>query len=340
MKLKKYWYIAAKSSELSGKPIRSVIFDERIVLFRQSDGEPAALVDRCAHRNMALSAGRVDRDLLECPYHGWKYDKDGTCEEVPSLEDTAKLSGAKLVRTYPVRESQGFIWVFMGEGEPPGPPFNFPCYRESGWTSFTMKTRFQASVFNCLENFLDVPHTAHVHKGWFRSRTTKRITAKVHRSSVGVDVEFIDEPELKSLIGRVLVPFRSRAVHTDRFIMPNVSRVDYRYSQKRHFIITSQCTPISDCATEVYTVITFRYGPINVLVRLFFEPISRIVIKQDVKALKLQTEQIKHFDGPQFTFVETDLVGRHIQALWRWAADEGAAQRPIQESEREVVIRF
>jgi phenylpropionate dioxygenase-like ring-hydroxylating dioxygenase large terminal subunit len=114
---------------------------------------------------MALSLGRVTDDHLECPYHGWRYNQSGICALVPSLGELAKLPKIR-VRSFPVIEQDGYIWIFPGEPSLPGGPFHFPCFGEKDWTSFKMKTRFAASVEACLENFLDCPHTVFVHKGY------------------------------------------------------------------------------------------------------------------------------------------------------------------------------
>ena len=82
--LRPYWYIAAEARELGTKPLTRTILGERLVLFRDGEGRPAALIDRCAHRNMALSRGRVSRGAIECPYHGWRYRGDGRCVAIPS----------------------------------------------------------------------------------------------------------------------------------------------------------------------------------------------------------------------------------------------------------------
>ena len=75
------------------------------------------------------------------------------------------------------------------------------------------------------------------------------------------------------MISRLLFPAGRKMVHTDRFFMPATTRVDYAFGLDRHFIITSQCTPVTEDETLVYTVMTFRFGHIAPLVRLLFEPI-------------------------------------------------------------------
>lgn len=336
MPLKNYWYIAAQTHELGSRPISRAIFGEPTVLFRCATGEVGALLDRCAHRNMALSLGRVVNQCVECPYHGWQYDRAGRCAVVPSLGDNGKLPNVS-VKSFPVVEQDGYLWLFTGAETPAGRPFDFPHYDEPGWTSFKMKTRFPASVEACLENFLDCPHTVFVHKGWFRSHDTRALTAIVRRHVDSVAVEFKGEPVSRSVVTRLLFPKGKALKHTDRFLMPNISRVDYDFGPDHHFIITSQCTPISEQETEVFTVISYRFGRIGPLVRLFFEPLCRHIIKQDVDILRAHSRQLEQFAGPRYSNIEADLLGLHIQSL-RAHAERG--EPPPDEVEREITIRF
>lgn len=338
MPLKDYWYIAAEARELKRKPIGLELYGEKIVLFRDAKGKPAALEDRCAHRNLELSQGRTIEDCIECQYHGWRYDGAGALRAVPSLGDNACVPNHR-VRSFHAVEQDGFIWVFLGRGVPQSRPFHFPYYGEKDWTTFRMKTRFEASVESCLENFLDCPHTVYVHKGWFRSHDTRELTAIVQVGSDSVEARFHGEPISKSVVSRLFFPNGRELKHTDRFEMPNLSRVDYNFGHDRHFIITSQCTPIAEFETEVYTVITFRFGSIGALVRMVFEPLSRHIIQQDVDVLRAQTCQIRRFDGPRFAHVETDLLGLKIHALRR-CAERNEPHLKEEEEPREITICF
>ena len=337
-----HWYIAARARDLGRRPLACTVLGEPLALFRDADGRPAAVLDRCAHRNMALSIGRVVAGCLECPYHGWRYDGGGRCVAFPALGDP-RAAPAITLPTYPATESDGYVWVFMGAGPPAAGPFRFPHLGERGWTTFRMRTRFEASAFACLENFLDCPHTVFVHRGWFRTRDARRVAAAIRRRADRVEVEFVDEPRAPSLITALFFPPDEPLAHWDRFFLPAISRVDYRFGPRRHFIITSQCTPVSEDETVVDTVITFRCGRLGPLVRLAFEPIARRILRQDVTTLARQTAQLRRFGGAHFVSLETDLFAGHIRALWRAAADtassaDGAAVAP--ELERTVGIRF
>lgn len=316
------------------------IFETPLVLFRDESGAAHALLDRCAHRNIALSLGKVSHGCIECPYHGWRYDGGGHCQHVPSLGDSAKPPRVS-VRSFPVIEQQGFVWVWMrGDMAPPpdSRPYTFAHLDEPGWNTFIMKTRFEAGVEACLENFLDCPHTVYVHRGWFRSPDTRVLRAHVTRGPTEACATFEGEPISTSVVSKLLFPRGKEVVHTDRFILPNISRVDYAFTPQRHFIITSQCTPIREHESQVYTVMTFAFGRIGWLVRLFFEPLSRIIIGQDVEVLQRMTRQLKKFGGPQFSHVETDLLGLHIQGMRR-KMERGEPQ-DADESGRTIEIRF
>lgn len=334
-----YWYIAARASDVRRRPVARRVLGEPLVLFRDRHGRPAALLDRCLHRNMALSAGRMVGGCVQCPYHGWRYDGTGRCTEIPSLG--VRAPSLEPLRAYPATESDGYVWVYMGPEPPAIGPFRFPHLGEPGWTTFRMTTRFPASAFACLENFLDCPHTVFVHRGWFRTRDARQLHARTRRYADRVEVDFLEEAHARSVVSALFFPSDQPLAHTDRFLMPAVSRVDYRFGPERHFIITSQCTPLAEHETMVYTVITFRFGGIAPLVRLVFEPLARWIIRQDVAILSRQTQQLQRFGGPRFTSVETDLFGPHIRALWhRAAAAAPAPERARPELDRRVAIRF
>ncbi|MFN8546404.1 MAG: aromatic ring-hydroxylating dioxygenase subunit alpha [Candidatus Eisenbacteria bacterium] len=334
-----YWYIAARSRELKGRPIARTLLGRPIVLFRGASGLPGAMEDRCAHRNLALSAGRVESGLLRCAYHGWGYDPEGRCADIPALPRGTDCPAIR-VRAYPACESDGFVWVYMGERAPVGPPRRFPRHGERGWTSFLLVNRFQAGAHACLENFLDCPHTAYVHTGWFRSRRERPVRTVIRHRDDGVLAEFHEERDAESLVSRLLFPRDRKLEHVDRFVMPTTSQVDYRFGPDRHYIITSQCTPISEEETQVYTLLTFRFGAIGPLVRLFFEPISRRIIRQDVDVLREQTENLRRFGGARFVNTRADLLGPEILRLWRDASLRSGEPKPPLPAERELEIRF
>ena len=210
MSLRDFWYIACSSRTLQKKPVALTLFGEAFVLWRDDTGSPCAARDRCAHRNAPLSAGSVREGCLVCPYHGWRYQKDGTCSHIPSLAAGRAIPASARVPSFRTIEQDGYVWICPGEGTPPEQPRSFPHCDEPGWTTFRMQTRFASSLEACLENFLDCPHTATVHRGWFRQPDPREMDAIVRRGSDRVDVEFRNEPVTKSLVTRLFYPKNGR----------------------------------------------------------------------------------------------------------------------------------
>ena len=338
LKLNGYWYIAARSSELRRRPIARSVEGEPLVLFRDTAGRPQALIDRCAHRGMALSHGRVVRDCIECPYHGWQYDGAGTLRKVPAQCD-GPLPQAKTMISYPVVEREEHVWVWLGQEPPQREPFHFPRYGEPGWTTFFMHTRFEAPVEACLENFLDVPHTQTVHPGLFRGKAQRPTRVRVRRLPDGVQAEFLDEQPLEGLGPRLLFPRDTVLEHTDRFILPAITRVDYRFGEKYAFIITSQCTQRDEYTVDVTTAITWRLPMPAWLIRPLLRWYCRRVIRQDVKILKVQGEQMRKH-GVTLLSTPADVLGVHIRGLRRQAAEGLAPAVDGGDVTSEVLLRI
>jgi hypothetical protein len=110
-----------------------------------------------------------------------------------------------------------------------------------------------------------------------------------------------------------------------------MSRVDYRFSDKRHYIITSFCSPIDDINTRVFTAISFKYGLISPLVRLVFEPLARVIIQQDVSTLNKQYANIAKFGSAHFLETPQDLLYRQIVS-WRERIRKGEKGGPLLEA--------
>lgn len=328
------WYIAARTQDVGrNKPYSSTILEEPLALWRDASGTLAAVIDRCLHRNAPLSAGRVSRGCIGCPYHGWSYDSAGRCVIVPSEGGTRHARPDRKLETFPVVERDGFVWVYMGTPAraPEQSPFAFPAVG-GGWDSYTMVTRFAGDVTDLVENFMDVPHTAFVHSGWFRKASNaKEAEATVERTADAVLVEYFQPDDSIGFAKRLLNPDGVPMTHTDRFFMPNVTRVDYGWGPRRGFIITSQITPVTTTEAIVYTAITFRFGALNPVARVLLPAYTRVVINQDVKIMAKQTANLNLFGSRRFHGTAADVIHRSIEALRDHALDgeQGDPPRPV-----------
>src|SRR5579863_3320431 len=111
MFLRNRWYVAAFPDEVGRTLLARTFLNEDVVLFRKQDGSLSALEDRCAHRRLPLSAGRLLGDTIQCGYHGLVYNGTGACIKVPGQE----IPNGTRVRSYPVIERNQYVWIWMGD---------------------------------------------------------------------------------------------------------------------------------------------------------------------------------------------------------------------------------
>jgi hypothetical protein len=176
------------------------------------------------------------------------------------------------------------------------------------------------TLYSTLENALDVPHTAFLHRGLFRADARGiTIKARVHRTADRVVAEYIGEPRPPGILARILSPSGGVVTHFDRFLLPSIAQVEYRIGTENHVFVDSVMTPLSDFRTRIYAVVSFRSRMPHALIRPFVEPLALRVFKQDAFILGQQTETIRAFDGEQFASTEIDVLGRHIWRLLKQA---------------------
>lgn len=319
-RLSDYWYVALESRELGSKrPVKRTILGTPLALFRDAGGAPAALLDRCPHRNVPLSLGRTRSDgNLECRYHGWRFDAAGACRGIPGLCEGAP-GRAHDATAYPALERDGFVWVYMNPSArtPRGEPFSFA--RRPGYTTVRGTLDVRATLHATLENILDVPHTAFLHQGLFRKQSSTEIEAVVKRGPDRVEAEFIGEPRPPGVAARLLSPSGGTVEHTDRFILPSIAQVEYRLGEENHFLITQTLTPVADDHTRIFADVSFKLRVPGALLRPILTPIAWRILKQDAFILREQTENIRRFGGEQFAHTAIDLLGRPIWRLLREA---------------------
>ena len=125
--LRNYWYPILQSEELeAGAPKGLTVLGEAIVAWRNAAGEPRVVIDRCPHRGIALSRGRVLDGDLQCAMHGLRFGGDGRCTLIPWEDEESKLLGEVGVTSFPAEELGGYVWAYIGDAErfPPPPLAN------------------------------------------------------------------------------------------------------------------------------------------------------------------------------------------------------------------------
>lgn len=169
MFLKNAWYVAAWDHEVGRELKAFTILGEPVVIYRAQNGAPVALEDACPHRKLPLSLGRLKGDEVECGYHGLTFDCSGACTRVPGAE---RIPHVARVRSYPVEERYGLVWIWMGEADKANPDeiFHVEHFEDPAWGT----NRGESMMIDCnylymTDNLLDPSHVAWVHQSSFAS---------------------------------------------------------------------------------------------------------------------------------------------------------------------------
>lgn len=162
MWIKNAWYVAAFADELTRAVLARQIIERKLVMFRTEAGVPVALEDRCPHRGIPLSRGTLVGDTVRCTYHGIRIAADGNCAHIPCQ---TQIPAQAKVRTYPVAERFGMVWVWMGEGaadESRIPDFHW--MNDPEWAACHGYHLVKANYQFMNDNLLDLSHEAYVHE--------------------------------------------------------------------------------------------------------------------------------------------------------------------------------
>ncbi len=330
-----FWYIICRSDELNNdKVLGKVILDEWIALFRDEDGSPVAIQDRCIHRNSQLSKGWVKDGKLQCPYHGWTFDREGKLVNIPSEGNNQKKVGNRCAKKYKTIEQDDFIFICLEENPELGlSPHKMPHYKEKGWETVSLFNTFNNNVLNCAENYIDVPHTVFVHDKIFRVALDEEINTSVTRKDGSVTIDYKGETDNLGWFSWFLNPKKEEIVHIDHYHMPNITSVQYIMGNKE-FWITSQCIPINDKLTYVYTNLTYKFGIFGKLAKPIVKYQGQSVIDQDIVALDNQMKVIEKY-GTDFSNATADVVHVLIESIYN-AIKSGKDPRTLPELTRDI----
>ncbi|MFJ3943855.1 Rieske 2Fe-2S domain-containing protein [Streptomyces griseoaurantiacus] len=160
------WYPILQTSEIQReKPTGVRRMGEELVLWRDLDGTLVCQTARCPHKGANIGDGRLKGNTVECPYHGFRFDAEGTCKVVPALGAGARVPASLKLRTYPVREQHGLVWLWWGEEREHLPAIELPAelvgnsrpYETISWTRPLHYTRY-------IESLLEFYHVTFVHR--------------------------------------------------------------------------------------------------------------------------------------------------------------------------------
>ena len=162
--IRNQWYVVLESNEVGNRPIGVTRLGEKLVFWRDPAGKVCSAADRCPHRGVALSAGAIVHEHLQCPFHGFEYDPAGNCVLIPANGRNGVVPAALRLKTYPTYEAHGYIWIWWGNQAPADLPIpEFFDNLDEPFVYGSARDPWNAHYSRVIENQLDVVHLPFVH---------------------------------------------------------------------------------------------------------------------------------------------------------------------------------
>jgi len=304
-----HWQAVELSREVGKKPKRVFFEDKPVVLFRAADGL-SALHDRCPHRHVELSKGKVVGNAIECPYHGWSFNGQGKCTAIPChLGDLPSYR----VKALSVCEKHGFI--FLSSGEPSGEPYAH-CMEGEDVIVRLVTSDTQSTMIDAAENILDATHTHYTHKGLLRGLSDKRYKVKVEVTGGKgvVEANYTGESQQEGLISRLLGGEASKTI--GRFRYPGIAELEYWSGDTLSLATTFHLRDGEDGTVEgLGYLIGPKQNGFGYIKALFFKPLFNIALQQDRRVLKSASDNAGRFPPASPVIGPLDFLRRDIELI-------------------------
>jgi phthalate 4,5-dioxygenase oxygenase subunit len=259
--MRQHWLPLCLSEEVierDGTPVRARLLGEDLVAFRDTNGRLGVLEEHCPHRGASLSFGRNEESGLRCLYHGWKFDVEGNVVDMSSEPAGSAMLKAVKQKSYPARESGGFVWVWMGakermrEFEPPA----WAPKPDIRWA--VVKMHASCNWAQVLEGSIDSAHSSSLHSSempaaqvdsakatntnWPRPSNDKAPKLQFQPTSYGFRYGAIRKP--------ILNPETNQYVRTTLFIAPYTVLIP----PNDQYNLAQMLVPIDDVNTMFYWI--------------------------------------------------------------------------------------
>ncbi|CAM8935828.1 unnamed protein product [Rhodiola kirilowii] len=322
-RLKNFWYPVAFSGDLKEDTMVPIdCFEKPWVIFRGKDGKPGCVRNTCAHRACPLDLGTVNEGRIQCPYHGWEYSTNGTCEKMPST----KLLNVK-IKSLPCFEQEGMIWIWPGTDPPTStipslqPPPGFTIHAE-----IVMELPVEHGLL--LDNLLDLAHAPFTHtstfaKGWKVPDFVKFLTPSAglqgYWDPYPIDMEFKPPCMVLSTIG-ISKPGKLEGQSTSQCAT--------------HLHQLHVCLPSSRNKTRLLYRMSLDFAPILKHVPFMehlWKHFAEQVLNEDLRLVLGQQECMNNGANIWNLPVAYDKLGVRYRT-WRDAVDKGVKQLPYSNS--------
>jgi phenylpropionate dioxygenase-like ring-hydroxylating dioxygenase large terminal subunit len=338
--LRDLWYMAALANSLKpGQLRRQILLGEPVLLGRMKNGEAFALRDICPHRAVPLSAGRVmPENSVECPYHGWRFRADGVCSLIPSLVDGQEYDASKIrVRSYPVREQDGLLWIYFAANErDTAPPKNEPprVPIKDAKPRWMESQTFRCGIDHAVIGLMDPAHGPYVHAHWWwHKRPHPKVKSYAPLSNGFVMTRHKPTKPVYGLLGGEVTTEITFELPSTRF-----ENIAGRVLGRNFDVVgLTVCTPIDGETTQVSQI--FYWPGWMAFIKPFFRAIGPTFLGDDRKIVELQREGLK-YNPPLMLIQDSDVPAMWYQRLKKAWADSVANGTPFVNPVKERTLRW
>ena len=289
--LRNIWYFGISSKDLKpGQIVHREICGVPIAFGRLSSGGAFALRDICPHRGVPLSEGRIRGAQVECCYHGWTFGTDGRCTSIPVLGENDNVDLTKImVRVFPIRESQGIIWIWVGDGD--GADVPTPVVPNVGETQpqIVHALEFAVNIDHAVVGLIDPAHTPYVHESWWWRRPGEQKDKKKNFSPSKLGFDMISHrASSNSKIYRLLGGTPEVEI---AFALPGI-RIEHIRAGRNFYCGMTACTPIDENRTLTTHMMWWSIKWLSLL-RPIVMPFVRSFLAQDQAVFAKQAKGLR-----------------------------------------------
>lgn len=295
-----FWYPGCLSSDLRPGTLRGVVLlGLPIVVCRTSKGEVAALRDICPHRGMPLSFGRMECDRVECAYHGWQFDTTGRCRNIPALVEDSPIQPEKIgITSYPCREGDGYVWVFIPDPQQPDqtvpdvPPLPLPS---SPYRKVHISTILDCTIDDGIVGLMDPAHGPFVHQSsWWRTKASIHEKAKTFEPLPRGFRMVPHEPSKNSGPYKLLNFFYGGPMTTTiDFVLPN-QRFEFVQCGSLFVSTRATVTPVTDQQCRIDFTAAWNCLSWMPFTKSLFRHFANIFLRQDREAMERQAVGLRY----------------------------------------------
>jgi len=170
--MREYWMPALLSSEVptpDSDPLRVMLMGEQLIAFRDTNGKVGLIQNNCPHRGASLFFGRNEEAGLRCVYHGWKFDTEGNCIDMPNEPAESDFKAKVKAVAYPTQERGGIVWTYLGPRKTPPPMPDLEGNMQPNSDQLVRATQLECNWLQILEGDIDTTHVGFLHYGGLKA---------------------------------------------------------------------------------------------------------------------------------------------------------------------------